>query len=61
MRYIYFKKLKNPQHILMDGISELLETLTLLFYEIYHHNQIPNQWKTAKQTPIFKKGSVNKI
>ena len=50
-----------PQHILLDHIYELLQPLSILFDKILHQNQIPNQWQIAKLTPIFKKGSVNKI
>ena len=50
-----------PVKILYDARVILKKTLAALFEKIYHENTIPEQWKIAKITPIFKKGSKNKI
>ena len=50
-----------PQRILIDGISILLEPLSKLFYNIYEKKEIPEQWKMAKITPVFKKGNKNDV
>ena len=33
-----------PQRILVDGIDHLAKPLTHLFNQIYHNNQLPDQW-----------------
>ena len=46
-----------PQRILVDGCSFLLDPLSKLFSLIYHNKCIPEQWRLAKITPIYKTGS----
>ena len=48
-----------PQRILVDGIDHLVLPLAHLFNEIYHKNQLPDQWLISKVCPIFKKGNKN--
>ena len=50
-----------PQRIIKDGINHLIVPLTVLFKLIYETNEIPDQWKIAKVTPIPKKGSKNDL
>ena len=50
-----------PQRILNDGADHLVAPLAGLFDLIYHSNQLPEQWLTAKVVPIHKKGSTNEI
>ena len=52
---------RNPQRILIDGISIILSPLTTLFRKIYTMQTIPEQWKLAKITPVHKKGSKSDI
>lgn len=44
-----------PVKILYDARELLTPTLTVLFKKIYEQNQIPDQWKMSKITPIHKK------
>jgi hypothetical protein len=50
-----------PVRILFDARDILKIPLATLFKKIYYENNVPEQWKIAKVTPIFKKGSKNKI
>jgi hypothetical protein len=50
-----------PVKILCDARDILKIPLATLFHKIYFENTVPEQWKIAKVTPIFKKGSKNKI
>ena len=43
--------------MIYDERSVLLPPMAYLFNEIYRTCKIPEQWKVAKITPIFKKGS----
>ena len=50
-----------PVRILVDGIDHLTQILSYLFYLIYKHNKIPDQWRISKVIPLFKKGNPTKI
>ncbi|KAL8582030.1 hypothetical protein ACOMHN_028011 [Nucella lapillus] len=46
-----------PASILAKAADELAKPFTLLFRQSLDSGQIPEDWKTALVTPIFKKGS----
>ena len=50
-----------PQRILADGIESLIDPFSKLFNQIYTQKTIPEQWKMAKITPVFKKGKKEEI
>ena len=50
-----------PQRIIIDGLSKLIDPLTVLFNSIYMTKVIPEQWKLSKITPVHKKGAKNNI
>ena len=50
-----------PQRILADGIESLIDPFSKLFNQIYTQKTIPEQWKMAKITPLFKKGKKEEI
>jgi hypothetical protein len=50
-----------PQRILIDGKEALLQQLTIFFSMVYRDKVIPEQWKTAKITPVHKKGPRNDV
>ena len=50
-----------PQRILVDGIDHLVIPQAHLFNQIYHNNQLPDQWLISKVCPIHEKGSKNEI
>ena len=50
-----------PQRILADGIESLIDPYSKLFNRIYTQKTIPEQWKMAKITPVFKKGKKEEI
>ena len=50
-----------PTNIIRQCYSELSEPLSILFHFILKYNVYPIAWKTAKITPVHKKGVKNKI
>ena len=55
------KLLPYPQRIIVDGISIFIKPLTILFNSIYTSSEIPEQWRTAKIVPVYKKGDSKDI
>jgi hypothetical protein len=45
-----------PAYILKTGAEELAQILTILFQLSLDQGQVPNEWREAWVTPIFKKG-----
>jgi hypothetical protein len=51
-----------PQRVLVDGIEELLEPITVLMSMIYNQKTVPEQWLVSKTLPVFKnKGLASNI
>ena len=50
-----------PQRVLVDGMEQLLEPLTVLFKLIYERKEIPEQWRFSKIMPVHKKGDKSLI
>ena len=46
-----------PAHLLKQTASSMSPRLTLVFNASLHRHRLPSDWKTARVTPILKKGS----
>ena len=49
-----------PAHLLKEAADELAPILCLLFNATLHQGKIPQDWKSAYITPIFKKGDKHR-
>ena len=49
-----------PGRILKELATEITPALTLIFKASLHQGEIPEQWKKACVTPLFKKGDIEK-
>ena len=47
---------RKKERILNTGAENLISPLAKLFELIYSEKIIPEQWKTAKLIPLYKKG-----
>ena len=48
---------KIPGRLLKETANELSPPLTLIFQASLKQGQLPNNWKHANITPVFKKGA----
>ena len=65
---VYHLSIKNtegydhiPQRVIVDGVSQLIASLSNLFEIIYKNKLIPEQWKFSKIIPVHKKGNKANI
>ncbi|XP_071479519.1 uncharacterized protein [Diadema antillarum] len=49
-----------PARLLKETADELAPALCLLFNATLHQGKVPQDWKTANVTPVFKKGDKHK-
>ena len=50
-----------PVKVLKDGYTILRKPYHQLMNKIYNQNTVPEQWKTSRVIPLYKKGEKNKI
>ncbi len=51
-----------PQKILLDGVEQLVQPMSVLFNLIYNEKTVPDQWLIAKTIPVFKnKGDIKHV
>ena len=46
-----------PNKLLIETVNEVAKPLSLLFRKLLDEKRIPDEWREANVTPIFKKGS----
>ena len=49
-----------PARILKDFSDVIAPVLTVIFQKTFRHGEVPEDWKSANVTPIFKKGNDSK-
>ncbi|KFQ48040.1 hypothetical protein N333_10626, partial [Nestor notabilis] len=62
LKHLNVHKSMEPDEIrprvLKELVNEVVKPLSIIFEKSWHSGEVPDDWKKANITPIFKKGTV---